>query len=220
MHGLIARPYFNMWEENCLDKNNYDEDQCNELVDIMMNGAGVKINPYALDFPACNEPDNNDYPPQQEEEDKEIAELSLENGILSTRISKASRKMMPSSQSTRLVQATAVRSPPFLPKVDVYHPCAESHLYHYLNRDDVKSALHVDVDKDWSMCTDDIHYDPDDRDKDQTPLYEDLIAFGKQSGSDIKMMVFSGDDDSSKFMFHVHGLLLSIFTHSSSFVAS
>ncbi len=201
MHGLIAEPYFAMWESHCLDINNYDGEKCDGLVNIMMNGAGDGINPYALDFPACTEPDNNDYPPQEEDEEVTVS-ASLENGMVSTSGSKASRRqMMASSQSSRLVNATAVRSPPFLPKEDVYHPCAEAHLFNYLNREDVKKALHVDLDKEWSMCSDDIKYDPEDRDKTQTPLYEDLIAFGKQSGSDLKMMVFSGDDDSSKFCF-------------------
>jgi phosphopantetheinyl transferase (holo-ACP synthase) len=80
----------------------------------------------------------------------------------------------------------------------VYHPCAESHLYHYLNRDDVKTALHVEMGKDWAMCSDDIEYSDDDKNKPQIYLYKELIKRAKVQGSNLKMMIFSGDDDSSK----------------------
>ena len=41
------------------------------------------------------------------------------------------------------------------------------------------------------------------QDKPQMEFYEDLIKVGKKSGSDLKMMVFSGDDDSSEFSISV-----------------
>ncbi len=198
MHGLIAQPYFELWEENCVTKQTYDNDKCDGLVNVMMKDAGKGINPYAVDFPACTEPDNNDYPPQQDEE--QTMSFAVEEGMGSSSISRTSRrKMLATSQSTRLLNATSIKSPPFLPKTDTYHPCAEAHLFTYLNRDDVKEALHVDSDKDWSMCTDDINYSAEDSNTPQISLYEDLIAVGKQSGSNLKMMVFSGDDDSSKW---------------------
>ena len=204
MHGLIAQPYFALWEANCVKEQKYSDKKCDELINVMMGDAGNGINPYALDFPACTEPDNNDYPPQEDIEE-ETAFLTFENGILSSTMTTTSRRQtLATSQSTRLLNATSIKSPPFLPKGDVYHPCAEAHLFAYLNRDDVKKALHVDSDKKWSMCADDdvIKYSTEDKNKPQMSLYEDLVAVGKQSGSNLKMMVFSGDDDSSKLNGH------------------
>ena len=198
MHGLIAKPFFELWEQNCVIKKNYDDSKCDGLMNLMMDNAGKLINPYAVDYPACTEPDNNDYPPQLDEE--EIAWSSMENQILANGITSTNRRRMAATaQSARLLDSTSIRSPPFLPQADIYHPCAEAHLFAYLNRDDVKKALHVDIDRDWTMCTDDINYSEESRDTPQISLYEDLIAIGKQSGSNLKMMVFSGDDDSSKF---------------------
>lgn len=204
MHGLIPLPLFSQWENNCLDPNNYDNDKCEKLVDTMMEGTGAGINPYALDFPMCTEPDNNDYPSQQKDADEEkkinieLYEVSME-GNINNKPSNNRRQMMPSSQSTRLLNATLIKSPPFLTGEDVYHPCAEAHLFTYLNRNDVKKALHVEVEKNWTMCTDDIKYSKDDSIKPQMYLYEELIEYGKKNGSNLKMMVFSGDDDSSKY---------------------
>jgi carboxypeptidase C (cathepsin A) len=217
MHGLIALPLFAKWEDKCLDPDTYD-DSCDVLFDAMMDQAGKGINPYALDYPVCTEPDNNDYPPQEDEdedghkrgdergdehEDKAATTTAtavlMEEGLVSgVSTSSNHRRMMSSSQSARLIDTFSVRSllVPFLPKGDVYHPCAEDHLFTYLNRKDVQEALHVETDVEWSMCTDDINYSKEDSITPQMYLYEELIAYGKQSGSNLKMMVFSGDDDS------------------------
>ena len=187
MHGLIALPLFSAWEQQCTDPEQYDENTCDSLVDAMFTEAGTGINPYALDFPTCTEPDSSDYPPTLEAHVNSM-------GVLST--SSIARRRGLSSQSS--ITSSLSNLPPFLPDLDVYHPCAESHLYHYLNRDDVKTALHVETDKNWTMCTDDIEYSNDDRNKPQMYLYKDLIKRAMHHGNNLKMMIFSGDDDSSK----------------------
>lgn len=185
MHGLIALPLFSAWEQQCTDPDQYDENTCDSLVDAMFTEAGTGINPYALDFPTCTEPGNSDYPPFLEAQvtsDGDLSSVARHRGL--------------SAQSS--ITSSLSNLPPFLPDIDVYHPCAESHLYHYLNRDDVKTALHVEMDKDWAMCSDDIQYSDDDKNKPQMYLYKELIKKAKVQGSRLKMMIFSGDDDSSK----------------------
>lgn len=191
MHGLIALPLFKLWEVQCTDSKNYDEKECNKLVDVMLSEAGDGINPYALDFPTCSEPDSHDYPPSLQGKMDDLDKLKS-----------ISRRT--TSQSS--VTGSLSNVPPFLPDIDVYHPCAESHLYHYLNRDDVKAALHVPMNKSWSMCTDDIEYSIHDSNRPQMYLYKDLVDIAKVKGSNLKMMIFSGDDDSSKwyFLFQLH----------------
>lgn len=190
-HGLIPQPLFATWQGYCTDPHKYNARLCDRIVNIIMALDGNQINPYALDFPACLEPDNNDYPPQQE------TDVVSSNG--NDVIASKSNQRWISSQARHLLTQSSSLSPPFLPKDDVYHPCAEAHLHQYLNRQDVKEALNVDVNKTWTMCTDAITYSDEDRNKPQIYLYEELIDYGKKNGSNLKMMVFSGDDDSSKF---------------------
>jgi len=214
-------PLYSLWEQSCLDRNNYDNDKCNQLMDKMMGVATEGINLYAVDYPECLEPDsNNNIPQSQKEEDsdegeqRQAQEGAATNTVASTSTStfvgkngavattsknscQQKKRRMSSSQSKQLLNVTSITSPPFLPKEDMYHPCAETHFTIYLNRDDVKEALHVvDTGRYWSVCANNIDYSQEDSDKAQIYLYEELINMGKTSGIDLKMMVFSGDDDS------------------------
>lgn len=193
MHGLFPLPTYLLWQESCTDPNDYDEDKCDDLIEMLMEEAGDGINPYALDFPSCTEPDSNDYPPTIRSE----TTVSIKND--KTDINGAAKyPTSVSSQASRLLNIKKNKrslSPPFLPTQDKYHPCAESHLFNYLNRNDVKTALHVNTSMDWSMCSDEIMYSEEDSMKPQMVLYEELILRASIE-VDLKMMVYSGDDDS------------------------
>jgi hypothetical protein len=195
MHGLIALPLFQKWEAHCKDPSNYPEEKCNILIDAMLKEAGDGINPYALDFPTCTESDNSDYPSTGQGVDA-ILELSDDPSSATSIVRKLTTS---SAQSTKLMKHRSALAPPFLPQQDVYHPCADAHLYTYLNRDDVKDALHVQKTKEWGMCTDDIEYSIEDSDAPQMYLYKDLVERAKVKGSNLKIMIFSGDDDSSEY---------------------
>jgi carboxypeptidase C (cathepsin A) len=61
----------------------------------------------------------------------------------------------------------------------------------YLNRADVKAALHVKSDITWADCSRSIRYDQKDGSKSMVPNYQYLL-----DNSDIDILVYSGDDDS------------------------
>jgi hypothetical protein len=152
-----------------------------------MEEAGDRINPYALDYPMC--PDEL---------------LTLSSSSLST-VSATSRRLATSSQSKQLYRfgnKKLLNNPPFLPKEDVYQPCAEKYLSNYLNREDVKKALHVNTSRTWKTCTDEISYSQEDIMRSQIHLYKELIQKAKMNDSNLKMLVFSGDDDSGTFLFN------------------
>lgn len=96
-------------------------------------------------------------------------------------------------------------SPPFLPVADNgYKPCSQVHLERFLNRHDVRLALHV-VDEGgylWTPCTDDIVYSDEDFDKSVIGEYRELIKMAiarSPNGdwiNDLNILIFSGDDDS------------------------
>lgn len=195
MHGLIAWPLYKKWEKHCTDPNDYPEDKCGIIINAMFQESGDGINPYALDFPVCTELDNDDYPPPMKSSQFIV---NQENTLHEGETTSTSRRKLigNSSQSSKLLQHTSVLNPPYLPSEDKYHPCAESHLNHYLNRDDVKKALHVKLDRKWNMCTDDIDYSEEDSATPQMDLYQELLHRAQSDGSNLKMLVFSGDDDS------------------------
>jgi serine carboxypeptidase-like clade 2 len=211
MHGLIALPLFLKWETHCTDPNHYPADECGVIMDAMFKESGDGINPYALDFPVCTEQDNDDYPPTatrshsyNEDEvdfvlDDEVDFVLDANEISAT--SAIKRNLVSgtaSAQSTKLMKHSSARAPPFLPQQDVYYPCAENHLFDYLNREDVKVALHVEQSKDWSMCSDEIEYSEQDSNSPQMSVYEDLLDRARVRGTNLKIMIFSGDDDSGE----------------------
>ena len=65
----------------------------------------------------------------------------------------------------------------------------------YLNRDDVKDALHVKKDIKWSDCSHQVHYsDVDFLVKSTVPYYKYLLDNNNKFG--LSILVYSGDDDS------------------------
>jgi len=75
-----------------------------------------------------------------------------------------------------------------------YQPCSSDYATTYLNRPDVRKALHVDSrSATWSMCSDDVgnKWLTEDIARNVNVLYDELV----QSKA-IKVMVYSGDDDS------------------------
>jgi len=75
-----------------------------------------------------------------------------------------------------------------------YQPCSSDYATTYLNRDDVRSALHVtDQSAAWAMCSDDVgnKWLSEDIARNVNGFYNELVQ-----GKRIKVMVYSGDDDS------------------------
>jgi len=74
-----------------------------------------------------------------------------------------------------------------------YYPCAGDLMTSYLNQDTVQDALHV-KNADWEMCNDQVFqgWPESDWDNKMQPYYAELAAKYPQ----LKILVFSGDDDS------------------------
>lgn len=146
-----------------------------------MKEAGELINPYALDYPTCTDTD------LFSSTSKDESSISRYLG-LSTQVDRL--------YNLRDTNPIIWNVPPFLPNEDMYHPCAERYMTKYLNREDVKSALHVNTTRTWKTCTDEISYSQSDIMTSQIRHYQELINRAKVNGSNLKILVFSGDDDS------------------------
>jgi len=73
---------------------------------------------------------------------------------------------------------------------DGYYACEDNYATAYLNRKDVQSAIHVDSTI-WTECSDTLKYNYTDGHTPMEPIYNFLI----NGGYDLKLMVYSGDDD-------------------------
>jgi carboxypeptidase C (cathepsin A) len=73
---------------------------------------------------------------------------------------------------------------------EAYEPCTDNYATEYLNRADVQNAIHANPTT-WEECSDSINYTSIDGNYPMEPLYHYLI----DGGYDLKILVYSGDDD-------------------------
>ena len=148
------------------------------------------INPYALDYPICVEEKT------KVQQSSSITSSSSKN--------KYSRHLQSdtSSQAQQLMNYSTAGGPPFLPTEDIYRPCSEEHLEMYLNRKDVREAIHVHPTKvpssssssKWYACSSIVNYSQKDFEASIIDLYRTVLQKAIEHG--FQVFVFSGDDDS------------------------
>jgi len=82
----------------------------------------------------------------------------------------------------------------FLALKDSYEPCEDNYAANYLNDPYVKNALHVKTDIEWEECSRTIKYEYMDKMLPMEHYYNELL--NAVSDKDLRIMVYSGDDDS------------------------
>jgi carboxypeptidase C (cathepsin A) len=213
-HGFIAKPLFDEWVENCEDRYKYESDECSELSSDMFDQFGPGINPYALDYPVCFEKVFRD-----EEEERRIRGRIPGNRLLKSKkhqdddddnVSDDNDDDDPPTTFSSQVHAFFKKtrknneSPNFLPTQDDYKPCGQVHLERYLNRHDIRTALHIMDNSSymWSPCDDIIEYSDEDFETSVIDLYSELLRLAQTRSDDgnylhnLNMLIFLGDDDS------------------------
>jgi len=70
-----------------------------------------------------------------------------------------------------------------------YQPCEDEFTQAYLNRADVKQAIHASIHYEWEDCSPRIKYYYSDVEKSVLDLYEDFFQ------TDLRILVYSGDVD-------------------------
>lgn len=222
-HGLVAKPLFDKWSQECKDPNRYDSSDCSELAYDLFRAFGDGINPYALDYPVCHEtfrlhsdhPDDEEARMRMPSSSKSAADYSFahHSRLLDSRgadeIEAVVQLRTSSSQVEALLNQTGFLSnnPPFQPTHDVYKPCSQVHLEQYLNRRDVRQALHVadpggpslshrgESTYPWAPCGG-VKYASADIETPTIPLYQQLVDQAVRGDHALRVLVFSGDDDS------------------------
>ena len=82
----------------------------------------------------------------------------------------------------------------FLALKDSYEPCEDNYAANYLNDPDVKNALHVKSSIEWEECSRTVKYEYMDKMLPMEHYYNELL--NAVSDKDLRIMVYSGDDDS------------------------
>lgn len=169
-HNLIPQILFDEYHKNqCIEKtySNACQHLANEARSIV---AG--LDPYGLDFPTCN---------VKAEKMAFLSKLGL------IKVDKNSVDASVNSDPAQIQR----RRLQYFPQN--YQPCEESYTISWLNRPDVKKALHVRADATtWSACNNFINvvYNRTDVAASMIPYYEYLAT------KPLKIWVYSGDDDS------------------------
>ena len=133
------------------------------------------VNPYALDYPVCTAEDRGaGY----------LQRFRLLN-LLFRSAGPRGLALLPNGSSTMRT---------------LYQPCTADYMTTYLNRADVRQALHVDHARPWAECDDAIFagYDAQSHSAPMEPVWLELVRGTDWQGlgmEPLKVMIFSGDDD-------------------------
>jgi carboxypeptidase C (cathepsin A) len=164
-HQLVPKPSYDSYVEKCVKNIRPNRLECATLQSTILNGVG-NLNPYALDYPVCTKDSSRSRSGHAQQL------WQLHHQLKAVGIEPASLR---------------------LKSMEEYEPCEDNYMNQYLNRPEVKTALHVKSNTMWMECSYTIHYNTTDRDVVSTaPIYNYLI----NGGYGLNILVYSGDDDS------------------------
>lgn len=194
-HGLLAKPLFDRWKVKCTDPDSFGSKGCNRLMEDMFQEFGQGINPYALDYPVCKEEGASPYKVRSKIESRKLSNMKLDPAGESVDLSGTAT----SSQVQALLNQTGqrgVENDATFARTS-YQPCSMTYLKRYFDRSDVREAIHVrkSMDQGWEVCGG-VNYSDQDVMIPTIALYQELVDRGKAGEHNLRMLVYSGDDDS------------------------
>jgi len=214
-HQLIPWTLYNKYNSECLSNMETDLEalyapHCyvyENLIWSMIDG----INPYALDYDNCHLPAEDAFNQQRQQMLEYVYEGKFADFVKGNRNNRNGHQLADSNEEQRRVLKDEEK------KVKgrhggeggseeereskkenneaeglTYDPCIDDYLSAFLNQADVRDAIHVSRDKKWKVCTDVLHWNWGDYYDDMVVYYEELL----NDDEDLKIMVYSGDDDS------------------------
>lgn len=170
--GLTPMPLYTEWEMKCTKGEAlFFVNACPDIESRIYIEMGKGINPYALDYPVCKD--------SLSDQEKQIGSQGL--------------KLLHQTLDESIIRKSFLSKKSILSGRNSYEPCSEEYLLTYLNREDVREALHVEESVgNWTTCSYDVKYEVKDRFTTQTPLYRKLVT----ERNDLDILIFSGDNDS------------------------
>lgn len=190
-HGLLPLPVMQTWRDACSSHDTWESAECQKVVEHIYEIVEPGFNVYALDFPVCTAVTTSS---SSNARKNMRGHRKLENAADDD----PSQKAAVTQQVQTLLSMYSVHTPPYLPKEDTYEPCTQLYMREYLSRADVQKAIGVKTHKkmDWMPCNITLGYDTEDVETSVVPAYQQLVDMGKEGNHSLKMLIFSGDDDS------------------------
>jgi carboxypeptidase C (cathepsin A) len=165
---LLPKPSWDKYVgSGCLDaKTQLNNSMCSTYILDFMKKVG-NLNPYALDYPVC---------------------VSAQQVWTTSMISETIKQTNPHLHEGFISVFNSV------PLKDEYEPCEDNYASDYLNDESVKKALHVKTDIIWEECSRTVKYEYIDKMLPMEHYYNELL--NSVSDKNMRIMVYSGDDDS------------------------
>jgi carboxypeptidase C (cathepsin A) len=165
-HQIIPKPLFDQYTNANCINTWPTPDACGNITDQMDAILGG-FDPYALDFPICDASDSTQMGAHERH--------TMRETVLRANAHHSGSGYFPSS----------------------YSPCAQSWAASYLDRQDVRVAIHVDasVPAQWELCNNAVNqkFNKTDVNLPMMPVWKEVMI---KSNHKLKIMVYSGDDDS------------------------
>lgn len=195
-HGLMKQTTYEVWRDECYGSLPDLTSAVCTLNYIQAYIQSISVDYYALDFPTCDITEK--YGSKSEAMfNQKVARIHAKKVLELWDEFKTDKSF--SSLISVKEEATIEEN---LSKIRgasasiAYYACSEDYMATYLNTETVQSALHAKKNTKWAMCSDDVYYAWPDNDwinGMQTVYHSILNDF---SDSNIKILLYSGDDDS------------------------
>jgi len=183
-HQMVSYPSWNTWFLKC-DDGDTSNVACDNAI-VALNDEIGGVDPYALDYPVCNDKLNQYWFLKKVVRDMLGRPLPKQYEEIAQKHDAYSEKMSAMSKEER---EAALKSGEF--PDPTYQQCAQAYATEYLNRPDVQEAIYVQGRVIWTDCSDTINYNRSDGLNPMEPVWQWLV-----SNSNLRMTVVSGDDDS------------------------
>lgn len=200
-HGLLPRPLMQTWRETCANRDSWQSHDCEKVNARIYEIVEPGFNVYALDFPVCLPVTTSSLDKNKQNNVRTGDQQQQQHRLLHAADKDAADRTdnAATHQVRTLLSASSIHNPSYLPPEDVYEPCGQLYMREYLSQANVQKAIHVrsDARVDWSPCSPEkINYDLSDVEVSVIDAYKKLVTMGQNDEHALRMLIFSGDDDS------------------------
>lgn len=169
--NLLPKPLWDKYvSEGCTDPLTMLNNSVCSTYFIRFSKLIGNLNPYALEFPVC---------------------VEAQQAQFSDYLFDRNPSYNDNQYFSQLNPASYLHNS--IPLSEEYEPCTGNYANEYLNRMDVKLALHVKTDIEWEECSRTTKYEMRDKFKSTIRYYRQILD--DRSVPELKMMVYSGDVD-------------------------